>query len=220
LCPTTGHPLKEVELTIAQSIDVPVEVAAITATLKKRRDPEYEAGMRRTVPSGLPAHAVRVPTLRKVALEWLRAHKEATGDEVIRVAEALWAVKWREEMLVGVGLLAHSRAAMAALPWEVVERWSAELENWEQVDHLAFVTGHLLNARSALIAPVRALSRAENPWQRRLAIVTLIEAFRSNAAWRPQLESIASELGTDRHPLVRKGVVWARDRLAKDSANV
>jgi 3-methyladenine DNA glycosylase AlkD len=102
----------------------------------------------------------------------------------------------------------------------MVERWSAELENWEQVDQLAFVTGCLLNTRRALIARVRALSKAESPWQRRLAIVTLIEAFRSNAAWRPQLESIASELGTDKHPLVRKGVVWARDRLAKDSANV
>jgi 3-methyladenine DNA glycosylase AlkD len=207
-------------VTAAQVIDVQAEVRAITATLKIRRDPAYEAGMRRTVPSALPAHAVRVPTLRKVALEWLRAHKEATGDEVIRVAEALWAVKWREEMLVGIGLLAHSRAAMAALSWDVVERWSDDLENWEQVDHLAFVTGSLLNARSALIARVRAISKADSPWQRRLAIVTLIEAFRSNASWRPQLESIASELGTDKHPLVRKGVVWARDRLAKDSANV
>jgi 3-methyladenine DNA glycosylase AlkD len=203
-----------------QSIDVPAQVAAITAALEARRDLSYEWGMRRTVPSALPAHAVRVPTLRKVALEWLRAHRETSGEEIIRVAEALWVVKWREEMLVGIGLLAHSRAAMAALSWELVERWSADLENWEQVDHLAFVTGRLLNARSALIAPVRALSRADSPWQRRLAIVTLIEAFRSNAAWRPQLESIASELGIDKHPLVRKGVVWARDRLAKDSANV
>jgi 3-methyladenine DNA glycosylase AlkD len=203
-------------LTTAQSIDVPAEVAAITAALKGRRDPSYEWGMRRTVPSALPAHAVRVPELRKVALEWLRGHRGTPGEEVIRVAEALWAVKWREEMLVGIGLLAHSRVAMAALSWEVVERWSADLENWEQVDHLASVTGALLNARSALIARVRLLSKAENPWQRRLAIVTLIEAFRSNAAWRPQLESIASELKTDKHPLVRKGVVWARDRLAKD----
>jgi 3-methyladenine DNA glycosylase AlkD len=207
-------------VTAAQVIDVQTEVRAITATLKIRRDPAYEAGMRRTVPSALPAHAVRVPTLRKVALEWLRAHKEATADEVIRVAEALWAVKWREEMLVAIDMLACSRVALEAVSWQAIEGWSAELENWEQVDHLAFVTGRLLNARSALIARVRALSRAENPWQRRLAIVTLIEAFRSNAAWRPQLESIASELGTDKHPLVRKGVVWARDRLAKDSANV
>jgi 3-methyladenine DNA glycosylase AlkD len=206
-------------LTTAQSIDVPAEVAAITTTLEARRDPSYESGMRRTVPSALPAHAVRVPELREVATEWLRAHKQAPGEETIRVAEALWSAGWREEMLVGIALLAQSRPALEALSWEVVERWSAKLENWEQVDHLASLTGSLLNARSALIARVRALSHAENPWQRRLAIVTLIEAFRSKAAWRPQLESTASELRTDKHPLVRKGVVWARDRLAKDSAN-
>jgi 3-methyladenine DNA glycosylase AlkD len=203
-------------VTAAQVIDVQTEVKTITATLEARRDAAYEAGMRRTVPSALPAHAVRVPELRKVAIEWLRAHEETSGEEIIRVAEALWAVKWREEMLIGIGLLAHSRPAMDALSWEVIERWSAELENWEQVDHLASVTGPLLNARSALIARVRVLSQAESPWQRRLAVVTLIEAFRSNAAWRSQLESIASELRSDKHPLVRKAVVWARDRLGKD----
>jgi 3-methyladenine DNA glycosylase AlkD len=206
-------------VTAAQVIDVQTEVKTITATLKKRRDTAYEAGMRRMVPSVLPAHAVRVPELRKVAIEWLRAHKETSGEEVIRVAETLWSVKWREEMLVGIGLLAHSRPAMDALSWEVIERWSTELENWEQVDHLASVTGALLNARSALIARVRLLSKAESPWQRRLALVTLIEAFRRNAAWRPQLESIASDLRSDSHPLVRKGVVWARDRVAKDQLN-
>jgi 3-methyladenine DNA glycosylase AlkD len=199
-----------------QIIDVLAEVAAITAALEARRDPAYEQGMRRTVPSALPAHAVRVPELRKVAIEWLRAHRQTPKEDIVRVAEALWSVGWREEMLVGIALLAHSRLAMDALSWEVVERWSAELENWEQVDHLASVTGPLLNARSALIVRVRALSQAESPWQRRLAIVTLIDAFRSNAAWRSQLESMASELRTDKHPVVRKGVVWARDRLAKD----
>jgi 3-methyladenine DNA glycosylase AlkD len=203
-------------VTAAQVIDVQTEVKAITASLKKRRDPAYEAGMRRTVPSALPAHAVRVPELRKVAIEWLRAHEETPGKEIIRVAEALWAVKSREEMLIGIGLLTHSRPVMDALSWEVIERWSAELENWEQVDHLASVTGLLLNARSALIARVRVLSQAESPWQRRLAVVTLIEAFRSNAAWRSQLESIASELRRDKHPLVRKAAVWARDQLGKD----
>lgn len=53
----------------AQKLDVPAEVAAITAALAARRDPAYEAGMRGTVPSALPAHAVRAPELRKDHLD-------------------------------------------------------------------------------------------------------------------------------------------------------
>ncbi len=34
-----------------QRLGVAAEVASITATLEARRDPAYEAGMRRTVPS-------------------------------------------------------------------------------------------------------------------------------------------------------------------------
>jgi 3-methyladenine DNA glycosylase AlkD len=74
----------------------------------------------------------------------------------------------------------------------------------------------MLAAEPGLAAEVEALSQSENPWQRRLALVTLIVAFRHDGAWRPRLEVLAERLRTDKHPLVRRAVVWARDRLTKD----
>jgi 3-methyladenine DNA glycosylase AlkD len=203
-------------VTAATSLDVAVEVAAITDALEARRDPSYEWGMRRTVPSSLPAHATRVPDIRKTASEWRRAHRDVSPDEVLRLCDALWAAAWREERIVAIALIEGSRAMLRAVDWERLERWSADLENWEHVDWLAGVTGRVLIADPSLLPRVRALESSENPWQRRLALVTLIVAFMKGGVFREELEAMANRRQKDPHPLVRRAVVWARDRLKKD----
>jgi 3-methyladenine DNA glycosylase AlkD len=201
-------------------INVQAEVAAITAALEARRDPAYEAGMRRTVPSALPAHATRVPAIRKVATEWTRAHKLAGGEELIALCEALWATGWREEMLVAVMLLSRSKEAMELVAWEVIERWSGQIENWELVDNLAGgVTGPLLRERPSLRKEVASLAGSAHSWQRRLAVVTLIEATRKDPSWAPELQGLAAKLRSDRGPTMRKAVAWALKTLRDLEAN-
>ena len=205
-------------MTTASRLDVRAEVAAITAALAARRDPAYEWGMRRTVPSAQPAHAVRVPEIHRTAAEWRRQHKGVSLDDTFALCEALWATGWREERRVAIEIVRRSRLALAAADWQRLERWSAGIDNWELVDHLAELTGSLVMARPALILRVKALSVSESPWQRRLALVTLIVAFMKapDGAWRAKLASMAEALRKDPHPLVRRAVVWARDRLANN----
>jgi 3-methyladenine DNA glycosylase AlkD len=200
----------------AQRLDVAAEVAALTAALVERRDPDYEAGMRRTVPSQQPAHATRAPEVRRVVADWRRAHRDVAIEDLYALCDALWQTGWREERLVAISLARRSRTALAGFGWQRVQRWSADIDNWEHVDHLADVSGWLLWQNPAARGEVEALSLSDNPWQRRLALVTLIVAFRQDAAWRSELTTMAARLQQDRHPLVRRAVVWARDRLAKD----
>ena len=206
-------------MTTATRLDIASERAAITATLEARRDPDYEAGMRRTVPSAQPAHATRVPEIRATAAEWRREHKGVANDELLALCEALWATGWREERLVALMLAERARPRLTTAEWPRLDAWSAGIDNWEQVDHLAEVSGDMLIAQPKLLARVKTLSLSENPWQRRLALVTLINAFHDDPAWRDQLVSMAARLKSDKHPLVRRAVVWARDRLAKDHLN-
>ena len=203
-------------MTTSTTLDIPAEVAAITAALIARRDPAYEWGMRRTVPSQQPAHATRVPDIRKVASEWRRAHRGVAPEDVLTLCDALWAAGWREERIVAISLIAGSKPVLAAVGWDQLEAWSADVDNWEHVDHLADVTGRLLIANPALLARVEPLETSDNPWQRRLALVTLIVAFMKGGVFRDQLTSMGDRLQKDKHPLVRKAVVWARDRLKKD----
>jgi 3-methyladenine DNA glycosylase AlkD len=206
-------------MTTATRLDIPAEVSAITAELIARRDPSYEWGMRRTVPSQQPAHAVRVPDIRRTASEWRKAHRDAAPDEVIRLCDALWATSYREERIIAISLAGGSAKMLEAVDWDRLERWSADIDNWEHVDHLATVTGRLLIANPELLARVHSLEASENPWQRRLALVTLIVAFMKGNAYRDELSAMSDRLQKDPHPLVRRAVVWARDRLKKDHLN-
>jgi len=203
-------------VTSVAGLKISAEVAAISATLEGRRDPAYEQGMRRTVPSGLPAHATRVPDIRKTASEWRRAHRGVSAVEVLALCDALWATGWREERIVAIALIEGSRELVAVVDWPRVERWSRDLENWEHVDWLAGVTGQLLIADRTLLGKAKALESSENPWQRRLALVTLIVAFMKGGVLREELAAMAERRAKDPHPLVRRAVVWARDRLKKD----
>ncbi|HEY7269842.1 MAG TPA: DNA alkylation repair protein [Dehalococcoidia bacterium] len=198
-------------MTTAESIDAVAEVAAITATLKERVDPAYEAGMRRTVPSQQPAHAVRVPEIRRVSIIWARDHKAAPYEDLLVVAETLWRTGWREERIVAMGILERSSAARARLPWAVIERWTSEIDNWEHVDNLAsMLIAPMLRARPDLIRDVEAMSSSAHVWQRRAALVTLIYAARADAGWLPQLRAMTAALKGDRGPTMRKAVDWAR----------
>lgn len=203
-------------MTTAAHLDIAAEVAALTAALEARRDPGYEWGMRRTVPSQQPAHATRVPEIRKVASEWRRTNRTAAPDEVLALCDALWATGWREERIVAIALIAGSKAVLGAVSWERLEAWSGDIDNWEHVDHVAGVTGRLLIGDTGLLPRVKALETSENPWQRRLALVTLIVAFMKGGVFKDELKQMGDRLQKDKHPLVRRAVVWARDRLRKD----
>jgi 3-methyladenine DNA glycosylase AlkD len=157
-----------------------------------------------------------VPDIRKVASEWRRGHKGIDVDGTFELCDALWTTGWREERLVAIDLVHATKAAREAIDWSRLERWSSDIDNWEQVDHLADVTGRLLIADRTLLARTKALELSDNPWQRRLGLVTLIVAFMKGAAFRDELTAMAERRSKDSDKLVRRAVVWARDRLQKD----
>ena len=198
-------------MTTSVLLDAAAEAAEITASLVARADPSYEWGMRRTVPSEQPAHATRVPEVRKVAAAWSREHRGAPAPDVLAVCEALWASGWREERIAAIQLLGR-RPAFGQVEWGRIERWSREIDNWEHVDNLADVTGRLLQRRPDLLGEVGRIAASDHPWQRRLALVTLIVAAR-DGRWEPELTVLTERLTGDKHPLVRKAVVWAHREL-------
>jgi 3-methyladenine DNA glycosylase AlkD len=190
----------------------------MTAALADRVDPSYEWGMRRTVPSEQPAHAVRVPEVRRLAATWAREHRGLSAEEVTALAQALWDVGWREERLLAINILNRRKAAMESLPWSTIGAWSAAIDNWEHVDNLAGLTGRMLVTRPQLLDDLLRLAESEHVWQRRLAVVTLIEAARDDPAWLPQLETLAEQLRGDRGPTMRKALDWARRTVRKVEA--
>jgi 3-methyladenine DNA glycosylase AlkD len=204
----------------ARRLDIDAEVRAIAATLTARRDAAYEWGMRRTVPSQQPAHATRVPDVRATEAEWRREHRDVDNEELLRLCDALWATRWREERIVAIALARRAKPALTSVKWTRFVAWSEDIENWEHVDHLSELTGRLLMAEPELLPQVEALAGSDNGWQRRLSIVTTIVAYQKGSeAWRGPLEAMVERLRGDKHPLVKRAIVWANDRLKKGAAN-
>lgn len=203
-------------MTTETRLDVAREVTTISTALEARRDPAYEASIRRLVPSTQKAHATRLPVVREVARDWSKAHRDLRPDEVLPLCDALWATGWREERLVASVILRSDPGVLAAAGWERIERWSADIDNWEHVDNLADATGRMLVADgSLLVTCVNVLEKSENPWQRRLALVTLIVEARIDTSLLREMTAAADRLRGDKHPLVRKAVVWADETRRK-----
>jgi 3-methyladenine DNA glycosylase AlkD len=206
-------------MTMSTRLDIDAEVRAITATLAARRDPDYEWGMRRTVPSAQPAHATRVPDIRATSIQWRQAHRGVSNDDLVRLGQALWATGWREERIVASTLLGRAEPPLTSETWPVLVAWAADIDNWEHVDHLADVTGRMLMAQPDMLPLVVALADSESGWQRRLSIVTAIVAYQKGGeTWRGPLEAMVERLRCDKHPLVKRAIVWAKDRLGKGQA--
>ena len=202
-------------------LDIAAELDAIRTQFEAHADPTYEAGMRRVVPSALPSHLVRLGDLRRIGTEWSRAHKGTSAADLIELAAALWATGWREEGIVAMMILSRSQDALLSLPWSTIEAWSSRFKNWEHVDNSAMlVTGKMLILRPHLIDDVEAMEGSERPWQRRLAIVTLIEATRDDVRWRPHLAAMAQRLTGDKGPTMRKAVAWAHRVLNETEGQI
>ena len=203
-------------MTTTASLDLPREQGAIAAALEANVDPSYREGMRRTVPSQQQAHAVRVPVIRKIAAEWSRQHKAASPADILALARSLWRTGWREERIVAMALIGRRQDLVANLDWDLVEEWSASIDNWEHVDNMAsLLSGPILIARPELAPRLEPLITSPHVWQRRLAVVTLIEAARDDPVWLPELRSMTTRLKGDRGPTMRKALDWARRTVEK-----
>jgi 3-methyladenine DNA glycosylase AlkD len=193
------------------------ELMGIIRALDDRKDPSYEASLRRTVPSKQQAHATRVTEVRKVVTDWLKSHRNLNVDDLLQLAEALWSTGWREERIAAVMLIGRHEGALDNTEWEQLRRWSEDVDNWEHIDHLAEVAASLLLKQPRLIGRIESLASSYNAWQRRLALVTLIIAGR-DFAWELALNRMTERLKDDDDPAVKKALTWARREIAQREA--
>ena len=198
-----------------QWTDVLMEMTLLMAHLEAESDPDYAATLRRSARSSLATHGTPVAAVHQLARDWFDTRSDVPVEVLFDACEMLWATGWREERIVAVDLHRWSRPAIAAADWSRVERWSRDVDGWELADHLARLTGPLLLAAPRRHFPaVRLLATSDRPWQRRLALVTLIAASR-DAAWLPELEAMIERLDQDPAPPVRSAVRRARRLLAR-----
>ena len=194
-----------------------LEAPLLQAKLVERADPAYAAALRRETPEQ-EARGTPFPAVRRIVREWLAARHEHPVEYVVLTAELLWSSGVREDRIAALSLIFFHKPARELVDFSGLESWSHDIDNRELIDFMAALTGRQLETAPRLHATVRSLVASESPYQRRLALMTLVVASR-DPAWEPGLAAMVERLSGDTDPVVQDALVRAKARLAQIKAH-
>lgn len=189
----------------------------IRAGLREAADPERAPKMQAYMKSEMPFLGVPAAGVRSITAAARREHPPADVDELRATVLALWdGARFREERYAAQNLLRYrlGRGDPALLPLHehiaVTGAW------WDHVDETARHIADLHDAHPAdTAAVVRAWSRGDDLWLRRLAILS--QLGRKDRLDPALLADVIEPARSEPEFFLRKAIGWAlRDHARTD----
>jgi 3-methyladenine DNA glycosylase AlkD len=199
-------------------MDIESERQHLLEQIRQRADPGYQATVRRTVPTGLKVHGLRVPQLRDIVRAWGRDHKQIALDDLVALVHSLWNGESREERMLFTYLLEHYKLLIPDLARAHFEDWRRGLDNWEVTDGLGWVLAFwLLGGPDTRQDYLGELIADEDVWSRRLALVATTPINRGHTGFTiPALTlELVDRVKGEQHPMITKAVSWALREMTK-----
>ncbi|MBJ7328598.1 MAG: DNA alkylation repair protein [Solirubrobacteraceae bacterium] len=193
--------------------ETPTEVAArIEAELRAAGTPERAEQERRYLKSPLEHFGTSVPATRKVA----KGAGRLDHDDLIAVAEALWARPIHECRAAAVELLDLHGAELGPADLALIERLIRESGTWALVDGLAAsVAGPLVERHPELLAELDRWAADDDFWVRRSALLALLLALRRGEGDFERFGAYADSMLEEREFFIRKAIGWVLRDTAK-----
>lgn len=194
----------------ATSARVAERVAQIDALLRALANPQEAAPMQAYMLDQFPFLGVRA-TPRRQALKGLAPLKAWSTQEVLALAQALWAQPEREFQYVAVDVLARQHRQLGLHDLAALQQWVMHKSWWDTVDGLAGVVGDILGRElprgGAEPHPMDAWLAHANLWVRRVAMLHQL-------GWREQVDEArlwryAATLAPEKDFFIRKAIGWA-----------
>ncbi|MGA9347432.1 MAG: DNA alkylation repair protein [Anaerolineae bacterium] len=199
-------------------MNIQTERQHLLEQIRQHTDPEYQATVSRTVPTGLKVYGLRVPQLRDIVRAWGRHHKQVACDDLVALVEALWNGESREERMLVTYLFEHYKHCAPDLTTVHFERWRRSLDNWEVTDSLGWVLALWLSADPDIrLGYLWELIADEDVWSRRLALVATATINRGHTDFTiPDLTlELIDQVKEERHPMITKAVSWTLRAMTK-----
>jgi 3-methyladenine DNA glycosylase AlkD len=204
---------------MVEMVDPYAEITSFRNAFEAKADPAYREGNRSVVQGGLSMFGVRVPDLRRIAREWMRAHKGISWDELVPLVEALWDGDSHEERIMAMELIQAKRSGISQLSWEDIDRWRDKIDNWVLTDMLGsrVLAIWVLAKPEARLGYLQELIEDESVWSRRLALVATCQINRGHTGLTiPDLTlELVDHVKAERDPMITKAVSWALRELTK-----
>ena len=191
--------------------------AALRAEVETQRDPGYAAGARRYMKSDLPFLGVRMPDLRRAWRRIFDANPVPSRSRFDIELRELWdEAEFREERHTAIALVERYPEWVTL---QLLERLIVEGAWWDYVDNLARQVGALVRRDPSIASEMRAWSRDESLWKRRVSIICQL-GRKGDTDLALLYDCIEPNLD-DREFFVRKAIGWAlRDYAWQDPREV
>ena len=192
-------------------------VAAVRSTLRAAADPSLAPVQQAYMKSAMPFRGVRVPDVRRLVRDEVRAAGESRPDVLRAAAARLWdEATHREERYAALALLALRPLRGDWATVGLLEHMARTGAWWDLVDEVAHRVADLHDAHAAPTAElVRAWSHDESMWVRRLAILS--QLGRRDRVDLALLADVVAPSLADTEFFIRKAIGWAlREASAVD----
>lgn len=158
-----------------------------------------------------------VPTIKKyygarawVLNEILKKIKEPNFE----LCEKLWNSKVFEEQLLASKILSKICITNPEKTLKLIKKFSKDITDWAVCDTLAMQGIRKITKikQKEIFEISRKLIKSKNLWQRRFALVLLIN-YRKDKNLRKEIKNILKKVENDKEYYVKKAVIWLKDRL-------
>ena len=181
------------------------ELIEIQKILRSRSSENVKKSFEKFIPSEQKIYGVKVPQLNELAKKFKKC-----GFELV---EELWRAGAFEEKLLASKILGKICKKGPNRTLKLVKRFSREIRDWAVCDTLATqgIRGIAKIKKDEIFAISEKLIKSKNFWQKRFAIVLLIN-FAKEKSLRKDIERIIKTVENDKEYYVRKAVEWIKRR--------
>jgi 3-methyladenine DNA glycosylase AlkD len=173
-------------------------------------DPARAEKERAYLKSDLTFLGVGVPGTRAAVKRLVRAHPDIGHDQLVALAEALWAAPVHERRLAAVELLDLRSELLGPDDLPLLETLLREARTWALVDGLAAsVVGRVRERYLDEVEPVlERWSRDDDHWLRRASLLAYLVALREGRGDFEAFARKADRMLEEREFFVRKAIGW------------
>ncbi len=192
------------------------ELALLAQRLAPLGSPERARQEKRYLKSDLDFLGVDVPTVRRVARAWLRAHPGMTRAQLVALVRSAWRRPVYEVRSVAVEILDARSELLTTADLELLEWMLRRAGTWAHVDAIApAIVGALLARDRAVLRTLARWRGDPDFWLRRSALLALMPSLiRENTHWR-RFARDAAALLPEREFFVRKAIGWVLREVSK-----
>ena len=183
-----------------------MDLEKIKKSLKAAANEKVKLSFEKFIPSAKKVYGVKVAVLNNIAGEI----KEIDFDLI----EKLWESGLFEEQLLAVKILGNFANKDPERTIKIVEKFSRDISNWAVCDTLATqgIRKIAKDKQKEIFALSKKYISSKNLWQRRFAVVLLIELNRCGLD-KKEIKKLLEKVKGDKEPYIKKAIIWLNKEL-------